>query len=196
MRHRAQADFTTLSCCYTFGMVFVKLISCLLPFLYPVLEWRYQTFHENTTGTRQGWSLKHGSAFKHRKPQKRFQCKKRNKTDVEKCTCGSYFVKCLNFASMLRCRMHILVRAEPISLVAPWRHNIKTNYCWLFKSLHVEITNLIPGERQDETHYSSNTELEKSISRICRFFLLNYSGSNSLCSSPAWYISGIKCSKN
>lgn len=29
-------------------MVFVQLISCLLPFLYPVLEWRNQAFHEST----------------------------------------------------------------------------------------------------------------------------------------------------
>lgn len=35
----------------------------------------------------------------------------------------TYLVKWRNFASMLRWRMHILVRAEPMSLVAPWDDN-------------------------------------------------------------------------
>ena len=36
------------------------------------------------------------------------------------CDCGdSYLVKCRSRASMLRWRMHIRVRAEPTSLVAP-----------------------------------------------------------------------------
>lgn len=34
---------------------------------------------------------------------------------------GSYLVNCRSLASMLRCLIHILVRAEPISLVAPAR---------------------------------------------------------------------------
>lgn len=33
-------------------MVFVQLISCLLPFLYSVLKWSNQPFHESTTATR------------------------------------------------------------------------------------------------------------------------------------------------
>lgn len=35
-------------------------------------------------------------------------------------TGDTYLVKWRNFVSMLRCRIHILVRAEPTSLVAPW----------------------------------------------------------------------------
>lgn len=38
---------------------------------------------------------------------------------ARKHTEDTYLVKWRNFASMLRCRMHILVRAEPTSLVAP-----------------------------------------------------------------------------
>lgn len=35
------------------------------------------------------------------------------------CVCVSYVVNSFILDSMLRCLMHILVRAEPISLVAP-----------------------------------------------------------------------------
>lgn len=40
-------------------------------------------------------------------------------------TGDTYLVKWRNFASMLRCRIHILVRAEPTSLVAPWTRQMK-----------------------------------------------------------------------
>lgn len=58
-----------------------------------------------------------------------------------KSTGDTYLVKCRNFASMLRCRMHILVRAEPMSLVAPEKDNMKSKQtiiygitAWHYKS--------------------------------------------------------------
>lgn len=49
---------------FTFGMVFVQLISCLFPFLYPVLEWCNQAFQEDAAASEtksseedQGWKV-------------------------------------------------------------------------------------------------------------------------------------------
>lgn len=133
-------------------MIFVQLISCLLPFLYSVLEWCNQAFHKSTAVTERynmrvenkendiyiyfngtkacgervaGWEqgqqrwngiLKH-NPLKEKKKRK-MALKRQNTGDT-------YLVKWRNFASMLRCRIHILVRAEPTSLVAPWTRQTK-----------------------------------------------------------------------
>lgn len=39
--------------------------------------------------------------------------------DCQLATCITHLENCLSLDSMLRCRIHILVKAEPISLVAP-----------------------------------------------------------------------------
>lgn len=97
----------------TFGMVFVQLISSLLPFLNPVLERCDQTFQES-------------AAVAQRESQGKCKCmmykciavrfSMSTEVTVKKYT---YLVKWRNFASMLLCLIHILVRAEPMSLVAP-----------------------------------------------------------------------------
>lgn len=131
-----------VSCSLTFGMVFVQLISRLLPFLDPVLERRHQAFHKSAArqkgeagervtnrfvSTAQKHSAKSGSVrgrSSGNPPQgnrgEKIAERVARKKQAED-TDDTYLVKWRNFASMLRCRMHILVRAEPTSLVAPWR---------------------------------------------------------------------------
>lgn len=68
-------------------------------------------------------------------------------------TGDTHLVKWRNFASMLRCRMHILVRAEPTSLVAPWigQWGGKQTNCHLrYKRLALQITDVTLGlEKHD-----------------------------------------------
>lgn len=73
-----------------------------------VKEWQNDRKVNRWNGT-----LKHNNPLMAKK-------KKEEKIALERQNTGdTYLVKWRNFASMLRCRIHILVRAEPTSLVAP-----------------------------------------------------------------------------
>lgn len=63
----------------------------------------------NRNETRPGGDIKPPS-----RPERKMQWRVRTE-----CPGDAYLVKWRSFVSMLRCRMHILVRAEPTSLVAP-----------------------------------------------------------------------------
>lgn len=99
----------------TFGVVFVQLVRRLLPLFHSVLERSNQAFHEDAAQRRweDTWGRTGGAG------------------GTEKH--DPYLEKWRNLASMLRCLMHILVRAEPMSLVAPSQRQKQTVSVRIFK---------------------------------------------------------------
>lgn len=76
-------------------------------------EWQRERKVNRWNGT-----LKHNNPLKAKKKKEKIALERQNTGDT-------YLVKWRNFASMLRWRIHILVRAEPTSLVAPWMRQTK-----------------------------------------------------------------------
>lgn len=67
-------------------------------------------------------------------------------------------MKWRSLASMLRCRMHILVRADPMSLVAPERdHN-------------TEVVRETLGKRSVNVMYSADRPPNRLLTEVCLIF--------------------------
>lgn len=117
----------------TFRMVLVQLIGSFLPVLNPVLQRVYQALHEGTGAGREKQSVgecwSHGGSIPHPCPASTQHPLPREGGSLARpCHQGrgfgaapgpAYLVNCRSLASMLRCRMHMRVSAEPMSLVAP-----------------------------------------------------------------------------
>lgn len=67
----------------------------------------------------------------------------------------SYLVNWRSLASMLRCLMHILVRAEPISLVAPGNTKQPGSYDETHREIqYIQVTLYVPHKADQYLHYS------------------------------------------
>lgn len=94
----------------TRGMAYTFISTAQKPL---VEEWQRERKVNRWNGT-----LKHNNPLKAKKKKEKIALERQNTGDT-------YLVKWRNFASMLRWRIHILVRAEPTSLVAPWMRQTK-----------------------------------------------------------------------
>lgn len=65
----------------------------------------------------------------------------------------AYMENCLSLASMLRCLIHILVNADPMSLVPPERH--KKEKIYYLKKVHIIFTKTICSSIKPKLRYES-----------------------------------------
>lgn len=66
--------------------------------------------------------------------------------NVDKWLCAAYMENCFSLASMLRCLIHILVSADPMSLVPPERQQNTVEFSDMHqKHIHKYVTKIVPA---------------------------------------------------